>query len=177
MHINLKIISLRATHCWRQTPTFAARMPQMATDILFIDASSNEHRHSMTSFAQRNRSNVWKKKTFERMHNQWSKYDTITSTAQKSFGNPSSDTHEKTKGIGKSVNEAIWYRDCKIRGMPLECMPKINITLQINSGVLSYDVWFLTYIERVCWINWLYPYCNMNRLTTVSCNQKICSLA
>ena len=41
-----------------QVPTLAARIEQMATDILFIEVSSNEHKQSITNCAHRNRSNV-----------------------------------------------------------------------------------------------------------------------
>lgn len=37
--------------------TFAASIEQMATDILFMEGSSNKHKHSITSRAQRYRSN------------------------------------------------------------------------------------------------------------------------
>ena len=42
--------------------TLAAKMEQMATDILFMEASSKEHRHSITSRAQRYRSNDCKRR-------------------------------------------------------------------------------------------------------------------
>ncbi len=52
-------------------PTLAASMEQIATDILFIDVSSNVHRHSITRRAQRNLSNDCNKRESKLLIRAW----------------------------------------------------------------------------------------------------------